>query len=102
VRRLRYLASARRDISDIYHYIESRTESSVTAQRFVDRLRAQCRHIAALPSTLGRPRPELGKDLRTFPFQGYLIVLRYADDVLEIVDIVEGHRDIKAIIRKEY
>jgi toxin ParE1/3/4 len=101
VRRIRYLASARRDISEIYHYIESRSESSVTAERFVSRLRAQCLHIAELPTMLGRPRPELRPDLRTFSFQGYLIVLRYVGEVVEIVNIFEGHRDIEAIFRKD-
>jgi toxin ParE1/3/4 len=100
VRRVRYLAGARRDIAEIYHYIESRSGSALTAERFVQRLRAQCRHLAELPAVLGRPRPELGPGLRSFTFQGYLILLRYAGEVLEIVNIFEGHRDIQAIFRK--
>ena len=54
--------------------------------------------MAQLPSTLGRPRPELRPDLRSFPFKGYVIFFRYLDDdSLEIVHIIEGHRDIAAI-----
>jgi toxin ParE1/3/4 len=71
----------------------------VTAERFVDRLRAQCRHIAELPATIGRPGPELMPGLRSFLFQGYLILFRYNDEILDIVNIVEGHRDIAAIFR---
>jgi toxin ParE1/3/4 len=100
MRRLRYLAAARRDIADIYTYIQNRSGSSVTAEGFIRRLRAQCLHIAALSATLGRPRPELRPGLRTFPFEGYLIVMQYAGDVLEIVNVIEGHRDIKALFRK--
>ena len=99
MRRLRYLAAARRDFAEIYAYIESRSESASTAERFVQRLRAQCRRLAELPGTLGHPRPDLRPGLRTFPLSGYLIVFRYVGDVLEIVNIVEGHRDIEAIFR---
>jgi len=99
VRRVRYLAPARRDIAQIYAYIENRSQSSVTAERFVNRLRAQCRHIGELPATIGRPRPELMPGLRSFSFQGYLILFRYNGEVLDIVNIVEGHRDIAAIFR---
>ena len=100
MRRVRYLAGARRDIAEIYRYIEDRSGSALTAERFVQRLRAQCRHLAELSAILGRPRPELAPELRAFTFHGYLILLRYAGDVLEIVNIFEGHRDIEAIFRK--
>jgi toxin ParE1/3/4 len=100
VRPLRYLAAARRDIAEIYAYIENRSGSAQAAERFVQRLRAQCRHLAELPTVLGRLRPELRPGFRTFPFSGYIIVLRYTTDALEIVNIVEGHRDIGAMFRK--
>jgi toxin ParE1/3/4 len=99
VRRLRYLAAARRDFAEIYAYIDSRSGSASTAERFVQRLRAQCRNLAKLPGTLGQPRPDLWPGLRTFPRNGYLIVFQYAGDVLEIVNVVESHRDIDAIFR---
>jgi plasmid stabilization system protein ParE len=43
---------------------------------------------------MGRPRPELRPDLRSFAFRGYIILFRYAGDTMEIVNIIEGHRDI--------
>ena len=45
---------------------------------------------------MGRPRPELGQDIRTVPFGNYIIVFRYERDRFEVVNIVEGHRDIDA------
>ena len=58
--------------------------------------------MAQLPSTLGRPRPELRPDVRSFPFKGYVIFFRYLDDdILEIVHIIEGHRDIAAIFAND-
>lgn len=68
--------------------------SPETARRFVAQLRQQCEKLASLPGTLGRARPELYPDLRSSPFKGYVIFFRYVDDSLEIVNILEGHRDI--------
>jgi toxin ParE1/3/4 len=34
--------------------------------------------------------------LRSHPFEAYVIFFRYVGDVLEIVDILEGHWDIDA------
>ena len=60
------------------------------------------RDLARLPSTLGRPRPELRPDLRSPPFKGYVIFFRYLDDeILEIVHTIEGHRDVAAIFAKD-
>jgi plasmid stabilization system protein ParE len=44
----------------------------------------------------------LRADLRSHPFESYLIFFRYVnDDVLEIVNILEGHRDIAAFYRRD-
>lgn len=43
---------------------------------------------------MGRPRPELRVDLRSSVFKGHVIFFRYIDDVLEVVNVLEGHRDI--------
>ena len=41
---------------------------------------------------------ELRPDLRSFPFKGYVIFFRYLDDeILEVVHIIEGHRDVAVI-----
>jgi plasmid stabilization system protein ParE len=77
----------------------SKSEARATvAERFVRQLNDQCRRLARLPGTLGRARPELRHDVRSAPFKGYVIFFRYVDDdILEIVHIIEGHRDIVAI-----
>jgi toxin ParE1/3/4 len=68
------------------------------AERFVRQLNDQCRRLAPLPGTLGRARLELCHDVRSAPFKGYVIFFRYLDDdILEIVHVIEGHRDIAAI-----
>ncbi len=61
---------------------------------FIDRLQQQCRKLASLPGTLGRARPELRSDIRSFAFHGYVIFFRSDAEVFEVVNVLEGHSDI--------
>lgn len=50
---------------------------------------------------MGRSRPELRPDIRSTPFRGYLIFFRYLPsetdrDIFEVVNVIEGHRDLIA------
>ncbi len=53
------------------------------SEDFVRRLGVKCHELAALESTIGRPRPELRSDMRSFPYKGYVIFFRYAEDRFE-------------------
>lgn len=95
MRRLRYLDSAKADLLDIFDYIARESGEAIVARRFVDLLRARCRYLAELPEQMGRPRPELRHDIRSSVYRGYVVFFRYVDDVFEVIDIVEGHRDVE-------
>jgi molybdate transport system substrate-binding protein len=43
---------------------------------------------------MGRLRPELSAGLRSHPYGSYMIYFRYVGDVLEVVNILEGHKDV--------
>lgn len=101
MRRVRILASARTDIAAIFDYIESASGSRAAARRFTRLLTEQCRHLGRLPALLGRLRPELRPGIRSFPFKNYIILMRYVGEALEIVNVVESHRDVEAIFRKD-
>jgi toxin ParE1/3/4 len=101
VARLRYSTAARDDLGQIYQYIREKSGSGATALQFVRRLRAKCEELARAPIRMGRLRPELWSELRSHPFESYMIFFRYVGDVLEIVDILEGHRDIDAFFKEE-
>jgi toxin ParE1/3/4 len=102
VRQLRFTPAAVHGLAEIFDYIAEASGSAETARRFAASVEAQCAKLAQLPGTLGRLRPELRPDLRSFPFKGYVILFRYPDDdVLEIVHIIEGHRDIAAIFASD-
>jgi toxin ParE1/3/4 len=91
--RLSYTDEANDDLVEIAVYIANQSSSREVAIEFAMRLRAKCEHLAALSATLGRARPELRHDIRSFPYQGYVIFFRYLGDVLEIVNILHGSRD---------
>ncbi|HWU63757.1 MAG TPA: type II toxin-antitoxin system RelE/ParE family toxin [Ensifer sp.] len=92
--RLSYLDSAKEDLVHILRYITTQSGSLAIGQDFVAALRQKCRHLAGLPGHMGRPRPELREDIRSFAFRGYVIFFRYVGDKFEVVNILEGHRDI--------
>lgn len=94
MRRLEYLASANRDLSDIARYVTRESGSIAVALALTGRLRKRCRELAALPGLLGQARPELRPELRSTPFKHYLIFFRYEDDAVEIVHVVHGRRDL--------
>lgn len=93
MRRVEYLPAAKRDITEIARFIRRSSGSREVAERFDEALRHQCSRLAELPGTLGRARPGLD-DIRSFAFREYLIFFRYArNDVLQIIRIIERHRD---------
>ena len=96
MRRLVYLAAAERDLLSILDYITRASGSVAIGMAFAERLQAKCARLAALPGVLGRARPELRPDIRSAALGNYVIFFRYRDDVLEVVNILEGHRDIDA------
>jgi plasmid stabilization system protein ParE len=96
VRRLVYTAAARDDLTAILDYLTRESGSLAVGRKFTAELRAQCAKLASLPGTLGRARPELRPDVRSFPYRNYVIFFRYHPNTFEIVNILEGHRDIVA------
>lgn len=96
MRRARFLASVRADFLAILTYIAESTGSVAVGETFVAKLRAKCHALAALQATVGRTRPELGADIRSFPYGNYVIFFRYIDARFEVVRILERHLDIDA------
>jgi toxin ParE1/3/4 len=89
------------DFASVLDYVTRQSGSRLIGRAFVNRLRNQCKKLASLPGTLGRPRPELRPGIRSFAFKGYVIFFRYEDDTFEVVNVIEGHRDIIAYFRDD-
>lgn len=88
--------SAKRDLDDILLHTARESGNREIAAGFVETLRQQCRHLAALPGALGRPRPDLGEGRRSFAHHGYVILFRHEPGILRVLPVIHGHRDIQA------
>jgi toxin ParE1/3/4 len=96
VRKLVYLVSAQDDLANILEYITRESGNLAIGLGFITALRSKCAKLASLPGILGRHRPDLRSDIRSSAFKGYVIFFRYEGEFLEIVNVLEGHRDIVA------
>ena len=96
MRRATFLASVRADFLAILTYAAAQSGSVAVGETFVQRLRAKCHELAALEVTIGRARPELRADIRSFPYKGYVLFFRYVAERFADVNILEGHRDIES------
>jgi toxin ParE1/3/4 len=91
--KLRFRPDALADLEDIYDYIAA--DSPVKAGEFIGLIRDKCKFLAETPYG-GRARPEIRSDLRSFPVKSYLILYRIESDIVEIVNIIRGSRDIES------
>lgn len=100
--RLRYLDSARADLLSILDYVYRESGDIALARQFVEKLRGHCRNLASLPGHMGRSRPELRPDIRSVTFGSYVIFFRYLGDDFQVINILEGHRDIEGYYAKAW
>lgn len=96
MRRVRYVASASRDFDEIFDYLAAEAGAKI-ALRVIARIRERCREVASLPGLLGRARPELRADIRSLVCGSYVVFFRYDAKLMEVVHVVEGHRDLAAV-----
>ena len=93
MRHYRLTRAAGRALEDIGNYIGEQSGDPERGAVFVARLRAQCEKLAALPGSIGRPRPDLGAGVRRFVHDNYVIVFRYETDTIDILTVVHVRRD---------
>ena len=93
MRRYRLTRVAGRALEDIARYIGEQSGDLERGAVFVAELRSQCEKLAALPGLIGRPRSDLGHDVRSFVHGNYVIVFRYRTDTIDIINVVHVRRD---------
>ena len=87
----RYSSDANADIEEIVFYIFDL--NPVAAHHFLNTLEETCELLAAHP-LIGRPRPEFGECVRSFPVGNYLIFYIPAADGIDVARIIYGGRDL--------
>lgn len=92
---VRISADAENDLDAIWLYIAN--DSPVNADRFLDRLVTILTTTLSTAPLAGRTRDEFGTGLRSFPVESYIAFYRVRDELVEIVRIIHGARDLTAI-----
>ena len=91
--RLVFLPQAEMDLEAIGDYIAR--DNPQRAMSFVRELREQCRKITEAPKAY-RPRPELGKGLRSCAYGNYVVLFFEEPGLVRIVRVLHGAMDIEA------
>jgi toxin ParE1/3/4 len=86
--------SAEKDIDEILLYISADNINAALA--FNNRL-INCFELLADNAKIGRERPELKQDLRSFPEGNYLVFYREWSGIVAIVRVLHGARDLDEI-----
>jgi toxin ParE1/3/4 len=99
--RLVFSEDARLALAKIEARIEELSGSSETADNFVEQILRKCNRLAKFNTRVGRPRPELLPDMRSYPYRNYIIFFRYVGDIFYVVSVLHGSRDIDAYFTRE-
>jgi len=92
--RLRYSDASKDDLKRIARYIAQDKPTAV--RQWVAKLREKCRLVSRHPE-MGDERPELGEGIRSTYVGRYVIYFRRTDTALEIVRVIPGDRDTRAL-----
>lgn len=86
--------AAEANLDEISDYIaEDNPERAIT---FIREIVDHCNKIADQPG-IGRERPEFRSGIRSAPHDQYIIFYRIIDSGVEIMHVLHGARDIKAV-----
>ena len=99
MRRVRFSPDARSQLLAIARYLQEQTGDERAGERTIRRIEERLLRTAELTPMLGRPRPELGTEVRSLPHGRYLILLRYTDGTIDVLHVLHGSRDIAAFLR---
>ncbi len=91
--RLEFLPRAAQDLETIGDYIA--LDNPRRAASFVRELQVQCRKLVKAPQAY-RPRPELGKGMRSCAHGNYVVLFHEEPGLVRIVRIMHGAMDIEA------
>ena len=82
---------AESDLLGIWLYVSSDSQSA--ADRLLEAIGRTCHTLAEYPN-MGRSRPKLSRDLRSFPVGNYTIFYRPVENGIEVIRVLSQARDI--------
>jgi toxin ParE1/3/4 len=90
----RYSTKANLDIFKISEYIFELNPPA--ALKFIEDLNRVCQRLADHP-LMGRQRPDLGENVRSFPIGNYLVFYVPENDGIVVARIIYGGRDLPEV-----
>lgn len=86
------------DLAEIWAYIAE--DNPREANAFASRIHKEFRMLSGQPR-MGRERPELLADLRSFPVGRYVIFYLPRSRGIEVVRVLHGARDLKPLFEQD-
>ena len=86
---------ALQDIEEIAEHIAQQSGLD-KSEKFLDKLESKFAKIVAFPQ-IGRKRDEILSDIRSIPFDRYLVLYMPIGEDLEILPVVSGYRDLSTL-----
>lgn len=91
-----YSPRSKTDLKEIYDYLFERNQRA--ADETVATIQQKCQFLAE-NSRLGQQMDEYSPGLRAWPVGNYVIYIRPSDDGIEVVRVLHGARDARAIFK---
>jgi toxin ParE1/3/4 len=95
----RFTIPASQDIEQILDRLAEQSGLDASDQILAS-INQRCRRLAQFPM-MGRSRPELGWELRSFPVPPYLIFYRPIEDGVEVLRVVSGYQDLTVLFAED-
>ncbi len=92
--RVVYSDIAKADLREIWDHVSD--DSLLQADRLIERFRSKLEHLAKW-NTIGRPRPEIALNCRSYPFGKYCFFFRPIDNGIEVIRVIHSARDLDQI-----
>ena len=83
------------DLDQIATYIRERNRSA--AFKLISQFERQFELLSERPR-IGRARPDLRPELRSWPHRSYIVLYRAIEGGIEIIRVVHGARDLVAVL----
>ena len=74
--------------------------SLATSERFINGITARFKYIAQFPR-IGRSRDEFLLNLRSLPYEQYIIFYRIEEPTIEIVRIASGYQNLNTLFETD-
>ena len=95
---VRRTPQAETDLVEILEYLHQHNPS--VAEHYATAFYEKCQALARFPE-IGRGRPEIAPNLRGTLVKPYVIFYRLDGDVVQILRILHGRRDLRSIMQAE-